>query len=248
MQYARLNYLALIKIQGPDAKTFLQGQLTCDVEQASETHSTLAAHLNLKGRIVSLGRLFAHGDAYYYIVPESIKDAALKRLKKYAMFSKLTLDFYSGLYIYGFTEASDSTNSWPQECDSILIKNEQFLIKMPGEPNRILCLSHKDLDLNDHNEMDESWWQSLEIQNHIPFLTPETVAKFLPHDLNLPALGGVNFKKGCFVGQEIVARMEYLGKLKKQVTLYEGNALPDAEVICHTTYKDKVFALLLSKK
>lgn len=244
MQYAKLDYLSVISISGVDKLTFLQGQLTADISLLTGNNSCLAAHCNLKGRMVSLGRILLHNDEYLYIVPKSIQTQALKRLQKYAMFSKVSLSLHERYHIYGLSETEKNIKSWPEKPNAVIEKNTQILIKMPGDPNRVLCLSPNSLELSDAEPMPEEWWQSLEIQNYLTFLTENTTAKFLPHEINLQKMGGVSFKKGCFVGQEIIARMEYLGKLKKSLQFVEGET-ESGQVVCAVQYDEKLSQLIL---
>ena len=247
MQYAKLDYLSAISILGEDKLTFLQGQLTADISLLTGKNSCLTAHCNLKGRMVSLGRILLHNDEYLFIVPKSIQIQALKRLQKYAMFSKVTLSLRENLHIYGLSESQHNPNFWPEKHDAVIESNNQVLIKMPGEPNRVVCLSSSPQEFPDAQLMSVQWWQSLEIQNHLTFLTEDTTAKFLPHEINLQKVGGVSFNKGCFVGQEIIARMEYLGKLKKSLSFSTGSELPDSNLVCFCKFENIFYTLTLNK-
>jgi folate-binding protein YgfZ len=156
----------LLKITGPDAKKFLQGQLTCNLDEVTE-EPRLGAHCNPQGRIISLFRIFLKDENYFLQMPPSMIPIALKALKKYAVFFKV--------------ELSDASSE--------------------------IKISEK---INQQNKQ-------AEIENGIAEIYPETSEKFLPHELNLPTLGGVSFNKGCFTGQEIIARMQYRGKLKTRL-------------------------------
>ena len=190
-----LSPFSMVVVSGTQAEAFLQSQLTCDVTQASDTTALLGAHCNIKGRMVSLFHLFKHLDSFCLVMPENVIEIAAKALKKYAQFSK--------------------------EVD-ITIETDLPFVGVMDEPADIILgnAPHYGLKRSDiKGKGTFSDWQDAMIQNHHAWLTPETLGKFLPHDINLPNLGGVSFKKGCFIGQEIIARMEYLGKLKKHVKL-----------------------------
>jgi hypothetical protein len=160
--------LGLLCVEGADAAQFLQGQLTCDVNKVTSTQTSLAAHCNPQGRIISLSRLFLHEGSYYLQMPTSMIPIALAALKKYAIFYKVLLK-----------DATELLSSIP--C---CVVNE----------------SQRDIDF----------------KRGIPAIYPETSEKFLPHEINLPALNAVSFDKGCYVGQEIIARLHYRGQLKTQ--------------------------------
>lgn len=201
-----LSPFSMVVVSGTQAETFLQSQLTCDVTQANDTTALLGAHCNIKGRMVSLFHLFKQDDVFCLLMPADVVEIAAKALKKYAQFSK--------------------------DVD-IIIETERPFVGVVNEPADIVLgkAPHYGLKRSDiKGEGAFADWQDAMIQNHHAWLTPETLGQFLPHDIDLPKLGGVSFKKGCFIGQEIIARMEYLGKLKKQVKL----VLP-AEIIVDET-------------
>lgn len=172
--------LGLLAIRGARAKEFLQGQLTCHMDEITPTHSSLAAHCNPKGRIISLFRIFMQDDQYYLQMPVSMIPITMDALKKYAVFFKVEL----------FHEPSNSKVIY---C---------------GDPLPTDMTSKKP-------------WNYFDIIQNIPNIYPETTEKFLPHELNLHQLNAISFNKGCYTGQEIIARMQYRGKLKTH--LYRGN-------------------------
>ncbi|MCX7122339.1 MAG: hypothetical protein NTV32_01445 [Gammaproteobacteria bacterium] len=161
--------MAVISVTGPDARKFLQGQLTCDMSLLSEAHPLRGAHCNLKGRVEAIYVISIQDEVIALQTPDDVAEHALKHLQPYARFSKVQLDF-----------------------------------SLTGD------------------QMDEST-RIAEIQSGIARLHPDTVGRFLPQELGLIALGAVNFKKGCYLGQEIVARLHYLGKLKKELVYQHLN-------------------------
>ncbi len=160
--------MAIITVTGPDARRFLQGQLTCDLNQLSETHPLYGAHCNLKGRVEALYTITLQDDVIQLHTPDNVAEHALQQLQPYARFSKITL----ALTLEATTEDE---------------------------------LTH-----------------IADLKAGIARLHPDTVGRFLPQELNLIDLGAVDFKKGCYLGQEIVARLHYLGRLKKKLVYQEG--------------------------
>lgn len=199
--------IALLKIAGVDAKKFLQGQLTIDLESISESTSSLGAHCNISGRIVSFFRLFFLKDAYYLSMPKELIPIAMAFLKKYALFAKITIEEVNHLYQYSL-----ALKSFPFSLQKI---NEQqvlpdfTLIKISGERLLVISLVPKE------NAVVDEKWHLQNIQCGIPAIYAATSGKFLPHELDLIRLNAVSFTKGCYLGQEIIARMHYRGKLKK---------------------------------
>lgn len=211
-----LPSLGLLKVSGTGAFKLLQGQVTCDVANITSTHGTMAALCNPQGRIISLFYLTKMDEDYILVMPATMVAITQQALAKYAPFYKATLeDATTHLAILGclnvapLSEAKASI-ALPQSMRSLQ------LINPPQDPSL-------------HG--DELTWQQLDILAGIPSLSPAISCEFLPHDLNLIQLGAVSFTKGCFTGQEIIARMEYRGKPKKH--LFQGVSasllLPGAE-------------------
>jgi len=207
-----LSYLGLLKVTGPDAKRLLQGELTCNVEDISLEQPAFAAHCNAGGRIISLFNLFLLNDAYYLSMPRDLIPLALKGLKKYALFYKVNL--------YDCSEEWMSVGlkgTLPKEWipkDSFILKwDNRFQVVGPNET--ITALS---IELNKTRDcIAHQYWIYSHIQAGIPTIYADTSEKFLPHDINLPALNAISFTKGCYTGQEIIARMHYRGKLKNHL-------------------------------
>lgn len=160
------NVLA-ISVSGPDAREFLQGQLTCDVTALEDGQCTLGAYCNIKGKVESLFYLIRDDETYFLYLHPDLADLTLNELKKYAVFSKVALKL----------------------CE----------IPLPSELART---------------------EEQQVLAQIPQLYPETVGQFFPHDLNLPELDAVSFTKGCYRGQEIVARMQHRGNLKRRMYFF----------------------------
>lgn len=194
-----LTSYGILSVSGADAAKFLQGQLTCDVTSAANNPLRLGAHCNPQGRIVSLFRIASVSDQYFLLMPKNLIPVALSALKKYAVFFKAKLEDVSDAFkLYGSDDLS--------VCSGVFAK-------ISDAPLRYLMMTEKTLSTNFH----ENVWKRQDIIEKIPAIYAETSGKFLPHELNLPALDAVCFKKGCYTGQEIIARMQYRGKVKTQL-------------------------------
>lgn len=218
-----LNYLGMLKVSGPQAKKFLQGQLTADLEKISPTKSSLSAHCNPQGRIISLFRLFLLGDDYYLQMPKVLIPIALTALNKYAIFFKVELCDVSADWICAGYKGKINQNLLSEDeitihaSHIILHKDNRYeILGKCDSPSTILPLLEKHYALSSPR-----LWRLHTLQLGIPTIYPETSQQFLPHDLNLPALNAVSFTKGCFTGQEIIARMHYKAKLKKRLLVAE---------------------------
>ena len=228
--FVDLNHLALMAIAGPDAEKFLQGQLTCDVREVTAHQTRLAAHCNPKGRVITSFRLLRLAEVYYLQLPHSMLEIGLTRLQKYAQFSKVKLhavhEDYLKLGAVGLkTEAQLRLyfGQLPANVDDMVFAREIFIIKLPG-PSRYQLLGNKVAmaavwqALNSDSSLYETQaWDWLDIQAGIASIYPQTSEIFTPHQLNYQLVNGVSFKKGCYTGQEVITRMQYLGKLKQHM-------------------------------
>lgn len=210
-----LSDYSLLQISGTDAAKFLQGQLTCDIEQINPELSSLGAHCNAKGRIMSFFRLFLRNDSYYLLMPTEVIADALIALKKYALFSKVKLDIIQANCFAVQTITKDLL--LPTVDNTVINDDSITYIRIRGKTPRYFIIDFaKTMKLK---SMDTTQWHQLDIIAGIPRLYPNTIGAFLPHYLNLPALGAVSFQKGCYTGQEIIARMQHRGKLKQHMVI-----------------------------
>lgn len=221
---ADLSHLGLLQIAGVGAKNLMQGQFTCDLNDISATQSRLSAHCNPQGRIISLFRLFYFDERYLLQMPRELVPIAQLALKKYAVFYKNTFleEVTHAFKQIGYFGAGleDYFPNLPVSVGDVFTDNQLTIIKVGSEPARyeILYLQGTSipLPLMNHLLKPACLWKHWNFMAGIPSIYPETSEQFLPHEVNLPRLQGISFKKGCYTGQEIIARMEYRGKLKKK--------------------------------
>lgn len=219
--------LGLIRISGKDAKPFLQGQLTCDLEEINAEQSRLGAHCDTKGRIIASFRLFFYRNNYYFLLPCSTLPLLLASLQKYAVFSKVILTDVSkdwqkiGLYGPSIKAFLNEQTLYSAKENGMAESDYKLSLSIPGPVPRTVLLipitapfSFTDTQFEQKNV---NHWHLLDIMAGIPTIYAETSGQFTPHQLNLPELGGVSFNKGCYIGQEIIARTHYLGKSKSRL-------------------------------
>lgn len=208
-----LTHLQLIKISGQDAVNFLQGQLTNDVS-ALNTNWQLTAYCNPKGRVLALLHLFRHNDNLYAVLNKSVAEATLKRLKMYVMRSDVTIESVNTAQLLGCS----STNEFAELAT--LQSGQSIDTELSGHPVCALIMNQRALIIDWTNALDassENHWQQSDIVEGIADVTSNTTEQFVPQMLNLDLIEGISFKKGCYTGQEIIARMHYLGKLKQRM-------------------------------
>ncbi|MFZ1326399.1 MAG: folate-binding protein [Candidatus Contendobacter sp.] len=230
-----LSHRGLIAVRGPDSATFLQGQLSCDVQQATLERSVLGAYCNPQGRTLACFRLWQEEGGYLLTLPRALVAPTLTCLGRYVLRAKVALADASdsvgrmgvaGSHAVGLLEEYGSTRGPSLAADKIRRVNQITICGVPGCPPRFELYGPA-------QELGALWnqlssqllavgtesWRLLDILAGIPTVYPATVAAFVPQMLNLDRLGGIGWQKGCYTGQEIVARTHYLGKLKRRMIL-----------------------------
>ncbi|MHC8340538.1 CAF17-like 4Fe-4S cluster assembly/insertion protein YgfZ [Pseudomonas sp. HLT2-19-2] len=225
--FCTLSHEGVLAVRGADASKFLQGQLTCNLDYLSETQASLGARCTQKGRMQSSFRILLEGDGVLMAMATELLEPQLADLKKYAVFSKSKLTDESAAWVrlgvdHGEAALISLGLELPAETDSV-VRNEG-LIAIRVSPDRAeLWVAADQADLIKGTlsallaEGDLNQWLLGQIRAGIGQVMPSTRELFIPQMLNLQAVGGVSFKKGCYTGQEIVARMQYLGKLKRRL-------------------------------
>lgn len=245
---ATLEDQTLIRVSGIDAQNFLQGQMTCDMREITPQQSRLGAICNIQGRVIATFRVFLYQENYYLSLPASMAALILQHLKKYGAFSKVKIEEAKTDFLH-FGIVGDAikkieqtlSQTAPQKIDVALTTNDCIIIRIPGETPRWEVFTKK-MDSrfreNDNYEFEKDnnpdAWKLLDLQAGIPTVYPETSGMFTPQMINYPELNGVSFNKGCYLGQEIIARTHYLGKTKRkmliltftsEITPKEGNKI-----------------------
>ncbi|MCU0072634.1 folate-binding protein YgfZ [Pseudomonas koreensis] len=225
--FCTLSHEGVLAVRGADAGKFLQGQLTCNINYLSETQASLGARCTQKGRMQSSFRIVLEGDGVLLAMAGDLLEPQLADLKKYAVFSKSKLTDESASWVrfgldHGDAALTGLSLELPAETDSVA--RHEGLIAIRVSPNRAeLWVPVDQADTvkgklsAQLNEGELNQWLLGQIRAGIGQVMPSTRELFIPQMLNLQAVGGVSFKKGCYTGQEIVARMQYLGKLKRRL-------------------------------
>jgi len=227
----------LVSISGEDRITFLQGQLTCDLEGLAIGEQTLAAHCNPQGKVWSVCRVIMLEDRVLLTQPSSVSTVQLPELKKYAAFSKVTIQLETDYQFFGLAgcQSTDYINekiqSLASTATSQLLEDGSIIIKQPYPSLRYLVIMKKEavtaqLDaLKEKAEIfNDELWNAMNIASGVGFINAETSAQFIPQMLNLQALNGISFSKGCYIGQETIARAKYRGANKRALFILTGRA------------------------
>jgi len=233
-----LSYIGLISAQGNDAQTFLQGQLTNDVRDVTGQHSQLSGYCSPKGRLLAIFRLFLNDDKYYLQLPAELLQPVIKRLGMYVLRSKVTLEdaSHSMVHIGLSGPKSDSLlkvsiGELPQDVDQVIAASKIIVIRIPGIQPRYELFGPVDgikqlwEQLSMHaTPVGSGCWKRLDIMAGIPVIYAKTMDSFVPQMVNLETLEGISFKKGCYTGQEVVARLHYRGNLKRRMYLAHADS------------------------
>lgn len=220
----RLAHLGLLRFSGPDAPGFLQGQLSNDTRALSAGKPLLAAYSSPQGRVLAVLHLAPHSTGIVALLPRTLVAAVLERLRKFVMRAKVQLTDLSGefaavgLYDGGAADP-DASGTIPgyEECDGVGIA------RLGNGPRRWAIGTEEDLArqgiaLNTGRaELVEHDWRLADIRAGMPQIYPATSEMFVAQMLNLDLIDGISFTKGCFTGQEIIARTQHLGRIKRRL-------------------------------
>lgn len=224
-----LSHLAVLSAEGDKAADFLQGQYSCDVSKVSNDQMRQGLRCNLKGRIMGMADIFMH-QGIKLLMPADLCESTLNALQKTAVFSKVTISEQKNWAIYGFYQQNnDSLTPFSMSISEEKYACQQLphgCIYSLGEGLYIIIIE-KDAPLPSLAEFQSSgqWksalaWHRLCLSRGRVEIYEDTRALFLPHRLDLQLTGYISFDKGCYKGQEIIARTHYKAKLKHHLQIF----------------------------
>ncbi|MCL9781531.1 tRNA-modifying protein YgfZ [Vibrio sp. S4M6] len=226
LMLTHLNSWAAITVTGDDRKSYLQGQITCDVVTLAEDKSTLGAHCDAKGKVWSIFRLFAHQNGYAMVQPRSAIETELAEIKKYAVFSKVDITLSESV-MFGVIgqEAEQYIDALSESTGDV--RNMSFGTAVKISELRWLLMVDKDkvtsiCETTDAKKVSEDLWRAFDIKEGLPIIGKDAQNEYIPQAFNLQALDGISFEKGCYTGQEMVARAKYRGINKRGMFIVKG--------------------------
>ena len=236
--FADLSQRGVLAVRGADAEAFLQGQFTNDVRHLDAGHSQLNGHCSAKGRLLATFRLWRGDDGFLLSMPRVMLESVTRRLQMFVLRSAVTFEDVSDRSVRvgvsgagAAAELQTLITSLPAAADEISHSGDFTVLRLAGVQPRFevhgpLAAMKKLWDVLNVRcaPVGTPAWELLEIIAGIPTILPETADAFVPQMVNYQRIGGVSFKKGCYPGQEVVARMQYLGKLKRQMYLARVDA------------------------
>ena len=233
MKYVRLDHYEFVKVIGPDARKFLQGQVTCNMEKVDDSVSLAGALCNLKGRVIADFRALAIADGVALQTEPGMAETIVNVLKKYAVFSKVEIStgkFSSPVLGCVGDDAEQLLSrlfAWQKPAVGNVFRTAEIAIISIGDAAQrfevyplTAAASTQLAALESAAESHSaSLWHSLDIESGIFHVDAELSEEFTPQLLNYDISGVIDFKKCCYTGQEIVARMFYRSTAKKRMTL-----------------------------
>lgn len=226
--------LATITVSGQDAALFLQGQLTCNIDELTESNSFFSAFCNAKGRTISTLLVLKNAASFLIILPNELVETVITKLRMYILRADVQLsDTSDELCLIGLNTKQPKllATNLPTSNFSV-VNGSKIIIKFPSQVNRYLLISPYSqasalwAQLTQESQVfvaHSATWAYQDISAGIAWLTLETSETYIPQMLNIDKLGGISFNKGCYIGQEIVARTHYLGQAKRALFLAETN-------------------------
>lgn len=227
-----LSSLAIIEVSGSDASSFLQGQFTSDLSETDDHQSTLSAWCNAQGRVITTFLVFRDKDRYLLLLPDTLIDSVCQRLKMFVLRSRVVISKQTQYACIGLSGPQATT------IVATLDKPNVFTTKIAGtDTDRVILIVPAELleELQTRlgtegvQSVAPGLWQQEDIDTGIPWLNPPTSGEFLPQELSLENIGALSYNKGCYPGQEIIARLHFRGRVKRSLCagqIASGTSVP----------------------
>jgi tRNA-modifying protein YgfZ len=225
----RLPSLGSIIVTGTDAQPFLQGQLSSDLRELTHARGQLSAWHDPKGRVLVFLRMLPWQDGYLLVTHATLRDTVVAKMRMYVLRAKVQLQ--AGPPVHGLAPAH--APQWLaaaglESADATLSAAEAHglaALRVPGAAGW-LVVGELGGQRFAEDEAAASAWERAEIEAGLPEITPATSGQFIAQMLNLDRLGAISFTKGCFPGQEVIARAQHLGRVKRRARLFSAEGGP----------------------
>jgi|SRR5277367_1530606 len=224
--FGRLRHLGVLRFSGPDSLSFLQGQVSNDTRRLAQSSSLLAAYSNPQGRVLALLHLLPHSSGVLGILPRDLVIPTLEALRKFVLRAKVKIEDASELLgVAGMQrDGVPQSSSGGVESPGYVENDDIGIADVNRDGSRAWVIGTAD-DLSKHGlagdvlhaERIERDWRLADIRAGLPQIYPATRETFVAQMLNLDLLDGISFTKGCYTGQEIIARTQHLGRIKRRL-------------------------------
>lgn len=216
-----LSSHTIIRLSGPDAQTFLQGQVTSNINEINEQQAGLSAICNNKGRAIAVFILAKHQDDWLLILPNSNRSTLLEQLQKYGHFSKVDISIETSFKAHIGVISPEHPKEFPEHNYQCISNSDYLIIKLPGVQHRFEMIGRNSQTLTSLMPVDSlpqtalDRWHAIDIAIGTVKIEDVATAMYTPHMLNLTHVNAISFTKGCYIGQEIIARTEHKGQVKR---------------------------------
>ncbi|WP_440055708.1 CAF17-like 4Fe-4S cluster assembly/insertion protein YgfZ [Pseudoalteromonas sp. T1lg65] len=216
----------VVSLTGQEKLSYLHGQVTQDINLIHDDNFMWSGHCSPKGKLWSVGRIFKYADGFHLLGSKSEIEASTRELKKYGVFAKVEITLSQaqvfGLICNDLTSVIAAFGASQSEPGNAFTFSDGKILVLDDE--RVLAVLFNDVALPDSLalEVDATPFIAKSILAGEPQLDENHIDEFVPQMVNLQALAGISFKKGCYTGQETVARMRYLGKNKRAMYIVSG--------------------------
>lgn len=226
----------VLTVSGPEAARFLQGQTTTDFREVSDGQSRLGCYVSLKGRAITSFRAVQRGEAIHLVMAADLLASVREKLAKFIVFSRAQVQVSAQQALIGVAGPGAATALArlglvvPGAVDAVSHGEGLSLVRVHGEDAWLLLVAPEQLApvwarlAEQAAQAGENAWRLRQIAAGVATVCLASSEAFQPQELNYPLLGGVSYSKGCYTGQEIVARLHFRGKLKQHVLRFETDA------------------------
>jgi tRNA-modifying protein YgfZ len=216
----RLPHLGILRFSGPDAASFLQGQLSNDTGRLAQQSPLLAAYSSAQGRVLAVLHLLPHSSGVAAILPRELLVPTLERLKKFVLRAKVKIEDAGDSLIVAGYHGVDGLRAagLPVPATGKYAEHNGIGIAAVGGSDRYWVIGKaSDPALLELEDSAEHGWRLADIREGLPQVYAATSETFVAQMLNLDLLDGISFTKGCYTGQEIIARTQHLGRIKRRM-------------------------------
>ena len=224
----KLEHLGIVEIKGGDSAEFLQGQMTQDIYSIEDSQGSVTSILNPQGRIISTAFVFKWGESFILILNNEVRDKLIAWLSRFILRSKVEIT-KSEDSIFGLNQehAKELCSALNVETKDIGFESDESCLKtIEADDERAFLIGKSENLLDDLSisTLTTKDWKMSDINAGIPIIYGENIEKFIPQMVNLDLINGISFSKGCYTGQEIVARVQHKGKVKQRMFRITGKA------------------------
>tara|TARA_Y100000996_G_scaffold408387_1_gene387372 strand:+ start:1453 stop:2337 length:885 start_codon:yes stop_codon:yes gene_type:complete len=229
--YSKEEEMSVIKITGKDAISFLQGQFSNDIKELDGSNYQISSYSTNQGKVLGIFRILKRSDEYLILINSKIANKLLDKLNMYKLGSDVMIILENNICLYSIISEIKIDEINKNEKYQIKKKDNYVILNNCHDQilSYIYITTKKDLYdeylMKNYKKVDYSILRLLDMLKGIHHLNEYSFEKFIPQNLNMSSDMGINFKKGCYIGQEIIARTHYLGKVKKNIAIIETNGI-----------------------